>query len=214
MVESRSIVSGPDRFAGPAPQAHKRASSSRLIASYCRTLDHLCARSQLPTVDGARVASNSSPAAPARRTATSSMLSPPASIDPTTVSALVPLFAPCRARCSRPSISPPSPSRSARSAAGTSPAFGTRFVSSKFTDTRLNSCDARTLQVPFHPADMIPSARSSSQVEGHLRVRHTARDQGRAVDPGLGVSQRRFTTFSTYTVEVQQLVAGGVPRLA
>ena len=78
-------------------------------------------------------------AAPARRTATSSMLSPPVSIDPTTVSAFVPLFAPCWARCSRWSTSSASPIRSASTAAGNSPAFGTRFVSSKLTETRLNS---------------------------------------------------------------------------
>jgi len=41
-------------------------------------LDHLCARSHDPTVEGARVPSNNEPAAPARSTATSSMLSPPA----------------------------------------------------------------------------------------------------------------------------------------
>ena len=91
-VESRSIVSGAAKLAGPAPAAHSRASSSRLIASSCRTLDHLCARSHDPTVDGARVPSNNDPAAPARRTATSSMLSPPTSIAPITVSAFAPLF--------------------------------------------------------------------------------------------------------------------------
>jgi hypothetical protein len=57
-------------------------------------LDHLCARSHDPTVEGARVPSNNEPAAPARSTATSSILSPPARIDPTTDSALAPLFAP------------------------------------------------------------------------------------------------------------------------
>lgn len=105
MVESRSIVSGALRSSGPAPAAHNRDSSSRLTASSCRTLDHLCARSQLPTVDGARVASNNELLAPARSTATTSMLSmlsPPASIDPTTDSALVPLLAPCLASFNRP----------------------------------------------------------------------------------------------------------------
>ena len=57
-------------------------------------MDHLCARSHTPIVEGARVTSNSSPAAPARSTAVSSMLSPPASIDPITVDAFAPLFAP------------------------------------------------------------------------------------------------------------------------
>ena len=149
MVESRSIVSGALRSAGPAPAAHSRASSSRLTASSCRTLDHLCARSHDPTVEGARVPSNSELAAPARSTATSSMLSPPASIDPITVSALAPLFAPCRVSLSRESISPTRSIRWARTAAGSSPALGTRFVSSKLTDTRLSSWFARTQQVPF-----------------------------------------------------------------
>jgi hypothetical protein len=54
----------------------------------------LCARSHDPTVDGALVSSNIFAEAPARSTAVSSMLSPPASIDPTTVSAFAPLFAP------------------------------------------------------------------------------------------------------------------------
>jgi hypothetical protein len=42
-------------------------------------------------VEGARVASNNETEAPDRSTARSSMLSPPASIDPITVSAFVPL---------------------------------------------------------------------------------------------------------------------------
>lgn len=94
MVESRSIVSGAARSAGPAPAAHNRASSSRLIASSCRTLDHVCARSHDPTVEGALVPSNSDAAAPARRAATSSMLSPPVSNVPITDKAFAPLFAP------------------------------------------------------------------------------------------------------------------------
>ena len=133
------MVSGAPRSAGPAPAAHNRASSPRLTASSCRTLDHLCARSHVPIVDGARVASNSSPQAPARSTATSSMLSPPASIDPITVNAFVPLFAPCRARRSRSSTSPARSTRWASAAAGSNPAFGTRFDSSKLTETRLRS---------------------------------------------------------------------------
>ena len=67
------------------------------------------------------------------------MLSPPASIDPTTVSAFAPLFAPSAASRSRWSTRSPSPTRCANAAAGTSPAFGTRFVSVKLTDTRLKS---------------------------------------------------------------------------
>jgi hypothetical protein len=133
------MVSGAARSAGPAPAAHSRASSSRLTASNCRTLDHLCARSHVPTVDGALVRSNNAPVAPARRTATSSMLSPPVSIEPITVNAFVPLFAPCSARCSRESINPARSIRWASTAAGSSPASGTRLSSSKLTETRLKS---------------------------------------------------------------------------
>ncbi len=109
------------------------------MASCCRTLLHLWARSHVPIVDGARVASNSSPAAPARSTSVSSMLSPPASIVPITVRALHPLLAPCLARCNRSSISPARSTRWASIAAGSSPAFGIRFVSVKLTETRLKS---------------------------------------------------------------------------
>jgi uncharacterized membrane protein len=112
------------------------------------------------------------------------MLSPPTSIDPITDNALAPLFAPCFAKPRRESISPPRSIRCARAAAGNSPAFDTRFVSSKLTTTRLNSCDARTQQVPFPSTDSDPSARSSSQVEGHLRVYGTLPPATTPVDPG------------------------------
>ena len=54
-----------------------------------------------PIVEGARVASNNEPVAPVLITATSWMLSPPASVDPITVSALIPLLAPCSATLNR-----------------------------------------------------------------------------------------------------------------
>jgi hypothetical protein len=139
MVESMSIVSGALRSAGPAPAAHSRASSSRLTASSCRTLDHLCARSHDPIVDGARVTSNSELVAPDRRTATSSMLSPPASIDPITVNAFVPLLAPCLTSLSRQPTRPAKSIRCASTAAESSPAFGTRLLSSKVVGIRLRS---------------------------------------------------------------------------
>src|SRR5680860_809702 len=85
-----STVNGAARSAGPRPAAQPRTSVSRATASSWRTLDHLNARSHVPIVDGARVSSNNSGAAPARSTSTSSMLSPPASIAPTTVTAFAP----------------------------------------------------------------------------------------------------------------------------
>jgi len=100
-------------------------------------------RSQDPIVDGARMASNNSGSAPARSNAVSSMLSPPASIDPITLNAFVPLLAPCRARVRRPSTSLARLIRWISTAAGNSPAQGTRFASSKLTDTPLKSSDAR-----------------------------------------------------------------------
>lgn len=67
------------------------------------------------------------------------MLSPPASIDPITVNAFAPLFAPYCARPSRRSTSSPRPIRCVSTAAGRIPAFGIRSVSVKLTETRLKS---------------------------------------------------------------------------
>ncbi len=77
-------------------------------------------------------------AAPARSKLVSSML-PPASIDPTTVSAFASLLAPSDDNRSRWSTSSPSLIRCANAAAVTSPAFGTRFVSVKLNDNRHKS---------------------------------------------------------------------------
>jgi hypothetical protein len=139
MVESRSIVSGADRSTGPAPAAHCRANNSRETASSWRTLCHRKSRSQVPIVDGARDRSNNCGNAPTRSNAVSSMLSPPASIAPITVIALMPLFAPCRPSVSRPSTTPATSRRWASAAAGNSPAHGTKFGSSKLTDTPARS---------------------------------------------------------------------------
>ncbi len=65
----------------------------RDTASSMRTAAQLNDRSHVPIVDGARVWSNSSGAAPARKTSVSSMESPPVSIAPTTVIALTPQLA-------------------------------------------------------------------------------------------------------------------------
>ncbi len=82
---------------------------------------------------------NSELLAPARNTATSSMLSPPASIDPITVNDLVPLLAPCLASFNRESISPARSIRCANTAAGSNPALGTRLHSSKVVVIPLRS---------------------------------------------------------------------------
>ncbi len=76
-------------------------------------------------------------------------------------------------------------SRCTSTTAGISPASGTRFVSSKVVVTRLGSWFGRTQQEPLYQADADPSARSPSQVGGHLRFRQAAPHQGQAVDPGL-----------------------------
>jgi hypothetical protein len=136
-VESRSIVNGPAGSTGPAPAAHNRASSSRVTASNSRTPAHLNARNHDPMVDGARVWSNSSPVAPACSSAVSATESPPSSIDPTTVSAFVALFARCAASRIRRSITSASPIFCASTAAGNRPAPDTRFCSSQLTDTPL-----------------------------------------------------------------------------
>ena len=52
---------------------------------------------------------------------------------------LLPLLAPCLASCSRSSNSPGRSIRCANIAAGSNPAFGTKFFSVKLTDTRLTS---------------------------------------------------------------------------
>ena len=84
----------------------------------------------MPIVDGARSWSNNSGLAPARSSATSSIESPPASMDPTTESAFVPPFAPWAASRTRASTRSATPSFWASAAAGSSPATATRLGSS------------------------------------------------------------------------------------
>ncbi len=143
-------------------------------------------------------------AAPARSTATSSMLSPPASIDPMTDSAFAPLFAPCVARCSRWSISPPKSIRCARTAAGSSPAFGTKFVSSKLTETRLSSWFARTCQMPSLLGPISPSQDRSSLLRGHLHVYGTPLTITRTGGSGIRGRSRRLVPQSGSASAVTQ----------
>ena len=98
MVESRSMVNGPSP--GPAPAAQARASSSRLTRSSWRTWPHRKLRRKVPKVDGALTMHPSTEEVrPARSASASSMQSPPASAEATSVRSLSPAFA-------RPGASP------------------------------------------------------------------------------------------------------------
>lgn len=106
-------------------------------------------RSHVPTVDGARTPSNSAGAAPARSTSVSSMQSPPASAAPTTVNAFEPEFpAPCPDNVTWASTSSATPNFWASTPATASPPLGSKWFSSKLTDTRARLCDAFIEQVP------------------------------------------------------------------
>jgi hypothetical protein len=131
-----SIVNAASR-SGPNPAAHARRNSSRVTRSSWRTAAHTNSRNHVPTVDAARAPSNNAAPAPARNTATSSMQSPPANADPTTVNAFAPAFAePCPRSVTYRSTSSPTPSFCANSAATASPPLGTNASSSKLNDTR------------------------------------------------------------------------------
>ncbi len=92
MVESRSMVRGPSP--GPAPAAQARASSSRLTRSSWRTWPHRKLRRKVPRVDGALTVQPIAPAVPpVRNTSASSMQSPPASAEATSVIILSPPLA-------------------------------------------------------------------------------------------------------------------------
>ena len=98
MVESRSMVSDPSL--GPAPAAQARASNSRLTRSNWRTWPHRKLRRNVPRVEGALTMHPSTEEVrPARSASASSMQSPPASAEATSVSILSPAFA-------RPGASP------------------------------------------------------------------------------------------------------------
>src|SRR5680860_789022 len=146
-----STVNGAARSAGPRPAAQPRTSVSRATASSWRTLDHLNARSHVPIVDGARVSSNNSGAAPARSTSTSSMLSPPASIAPTTVTAFAPQKAAPgpAASFTRASTSPAMPRRCTSNAGATRPRVGYQTVLVK------GHRHAREIVRCFHPTDAL-----------------------------------------------------------
>ena len=111
--------------------------------------------------------------APARSRAVSSMLSPPARIDPITVNAFEPLFAPCRAGRSRWSISSPSPIRCPSTAAGGSPASGSE--PSRCNSPRPGSSHEMLAPVrcAFVTLLIDLSQDQSSTPKGHLHVHGT-----------------------------------------
>jgi hypothetical protein len=136
---------------GPSPAAQARASTTRDTASSMRTVAQMNPRSHVPIVDAARVAVNTLRAAPARSTATSSIESPPASIAPMMVSALIPALARPAASAgsfTRWSISSATPSFCASAAGATSPPLGTTWSSSKVVSTRARLCDDRICEMP------------------------------------------------------------------
>ena len=88
------------RRRGPAPAAQARASRSRLTRSSWRTWPHRKLRRNVPRVEGALTMHPSTEEVrPARSASASSMQSPPASAEATSVSSLSPAFA-------RPGASP------------------------------------------------------------------------------------------------------------
>ena len=94
------------RASGPALAAQARASNSRPTRSSWRTWPQLKLRRKVPRVDGALTVQPMAPAVrPVRNTSASSMQSPPASADATSVSTLSPGWA-------RPGASPRSRCRS------------------------------------------------------------------------------------------------------
>ena len=119
---------------GPAPADQARASSSRLTRSSWRTWPHRKLRRKVPSVNGAfTVHPSTRSVPPARSASASSMQSPPASADATSVMILAPVLA-------RPGASPRSRRRSTSSgrprcrasvAGRISPALLTRRWSSK-----------------------------------------------------------------------------------
>ena len=128
----------------------RSASSNRLTFSSCRTLPQVKARTNDPSVEGARIPANTLPIAPCRSTSMSSMQSAPAAIPATRHatfrSGRAPVFA---VIWTWRRTSPHSPARSASDITGTSPARDTRFGSSKHAEIFSGSCNNRIQQVPF-----------------------------------------------------------------
>ena len=84
MVESRSMVNGASL--GPAPAAQARASNSRLTRSSWRTWPHRKLRRKVPKVEGALTTHPRAQAVlPGRKASASSIQSPPARAEDTSV---------------------------------------------------------------------------------------------------------------------------------
>jgi len=93
------------------------------------------ARRNVPSVDGARIRSNSTPVAPCRSTPIPSMQSAPAAMPATNDITFAPAFAPAApGTVSHLPASAAMPTCSASATAGTRPADTTRFGSSKSAD--------------------------------------------------------------------------------
>ena len=128
------MVRGPSP--GPAPACHARfASNSRLTRSSWRTWPHRKLRRKVPRVDGAlTVPPRVRAVPPVRNTSASSMQSPPASAEATSVIILSPAFARPGAFAQVEALLRPSSGRPrcrARVAGRSSPALATSRRSSK-----------------------------------------------------------------------------------
>ena len=171
---------------GPAPAAQARASSSGPTRSSWRTWPHRKLRRKVPRVDGALTVQPMAPAVPpARNTSASSMQSPPASADATSVITLSPGLARPgarpRSRCRSTSSGRP---RCRPSVAGRiSPALLTRRWSSKAIWRRSRSlrgsicwvllvsgwfCVCKTIIPEAQEHFLTPSARRHTHLFGGL----------------------------------------------
>ena len=174
---------------GPPPAAQARASNSRLTRSSWRTCPHRKLRRNVPRVDGALTTQPSTRAVPpVRNTSASSMQSPPASADATSVISLSPGLA-------RPVALPRSKCRStswgrprwlAKVVGRISPALATRRWSSKVIWMRSGwssgsiywvllvsgrFCVSKAIIPEAQEHFLIPSARRDTHLFGGLRLR-------------------------------------------
>ena len=146
------MVNGPSP--GPPPAAQARDSSSRLTRSSWRTWPHRKLRRKVPRVEGAFTVPPRTPAVPpARNASASSMQSPPASAEATSVIILSPVLA-------RPGARP----RCWASVAGRiSPALATRRWSSKAIWMR-SGCSSGSIYWVLPVSGWFPVPKPLSQI--------------------------------------------------